>query len=237
MPGKHAYLRLPVSLVGVGAVFYGIKVLMFAEGNMTTALALALNIEFLPALGAMLLSVAPTVILPLALYAMRLAHKYYSGDIEGIVVYTLMYAVTGIALVFSSLLTLSICFGFAVLHLLYLQSVKKKWRRNFSWMRFRFEKAQPVIMALASTSLFTSAGWIPMESVTMQGSQHAVFIIRETGSEIIYLDMPSRQVVRTDAADISDRKFCGNGPAETVASMGVRMAQGPTYDACPKANK
>lgn len=234
MPAKHLRLTVPVSFAGLGAIYYGISMLSLANGNMTTALAVAANIEFLPAIAAMSLRAVPTVALPVVIYVLyRLRH--YRTDGEDLPVIVVLSAVAGLAAIFhSSIVTLAVCVILAVLHLIHLISFKRNWKRKFNRGRFDPELAGILMLSLISTSVIWGPSWVAKETAIIANEQHLVSVIKETDELIYFLDRKTNKVVYAKPSDLRERAFCGTGGFDTVNAIINFMTDGPTYPDCPR---
>lgn len=229
--------KVPVSIAGVGAVFYGISMFSMAGGNMTTALVVASNVDFVPTIAAMLIRVAPYVIFPVIVYIiynLRVAESYHRHDEES---RTLLVIAVGlsllIALYVTSAATLLTCFLVYALHGLHLLSHKKKWRLKFAKVLTPNTLYQ-LLCAVFVASLVITPSWLASETVDIDGNQRVISVIKETDEFLYYLDATSSRVMYAKPTEITKRAFCGSGDTETLASLVDKLAGGQTYPSCPR---
>jgi hypothetical protein len=204
-----------------------------ASGNMTTALVVAGNVEFLPAIAAMLLRVAPAVIFPLVIYALYRLREFHTDDEDGQIVVVLSVLVLLAAVFYSSLLGLGTCMVMFVLHRIHLRSHKKNWKRKANWARFDPELARQVMVSLIITAVAWGPSWLARETATIKEEQHVISVIKETDEFLYYLDRKSNRVVYARPSDISQRALCGTGDYDTVNALIQLITSGPTYPTCP----
>lgn len=234
---KHLRLTVPISFAGIGAIYYGISMLSLANGNMTTALAVAANVDFLPAIAAMSLRAVPAVALPVVIFIFyRLRDiQTEAEDQTVIVVLTLVAWLT--ALFFSSVITVGACLLMLVMHLIYVLSHKKNWKKKFNRGRFDFELAGVMMLSLITTTVIWGPSWLTRETTTIAGKEHLVSVVKETDELIYYLDRKSNRLVYAKPADLTNRAFCGGGDFDTMNSLVNLLMYGPTYPNCPNPSK
>lgn len=227
--------QVPISIAGIGAIFYGISMFALAGGNMTTALAVATNVDFVPTIAAMLMRVTPHVIFPLILYIIyRLRLLDFDRDGEN---GTLLIIAVGlamlIALCLSSMATLLTCALVFLLHGFHVVSHKKNWRLKIRKI-LTANTLQQLLCAVFLGALVLSPSWLPREEATISGRPAVVSVIKETDEYVYYLETVSGKVMYAKPADLAERKFCGSGDKDTVASLIGLLSRGNTYPICPK---
>lgn len=234
MAEKHLPIRVPLSFAGLGAIFYGIKILGMASGNMTTAQVIAVNVDFLPTIAAMLLNIAPALVLPvLAFVLYRLPHQAIDDKDSPVLLF--FVCIAGLAaVIYSSLITLALSIITLLLHGLYILGQKKNWKRSFRWARFRPDLAQQLVVSLSLPAIILSPSWIATETAEVSGKQQVISVVKETGEYLLYLDKTSNRVIYAKPGDLSERAYCGSNDLYTVFSLVQYMASGPTYPRCPK---
>lgn len=233
MPPKHLRLTVPISLTGLGAIFYGISMLAFANGNMTTALAVASNVEFIPTIAAMLIRAAPYLILPLVAYIVYRVRGLETDDENGSLLIIAVGLAITIAVIISSILTLIASFAVLMGHMLYLVSQKMNWKLHFKWAQFKPKIIQQLISSIFIVSVMISPSWLPNESAIIGNQQRVVSVIKQTDEFLYYLDTATNRVMYSKPADVTQRAFCGSGDIETLASLIRKMFMGQTYPNCP----
>jgi hypothetical protein len=236
MTENHLPIKVPLSFAGLGAIFYGIKMFGLANGNMTTAQVIAVNVDFLPTIAAMLINIAPALVLPVLAYVLyRLRHLAIDDGDSQILLFFITIA--GLAAVFySSLVTLALCILTLLLHGLYILSQKKNWKKSFAWARFRPDWALQLVVSLSIPAIIISPSWIAAESAEIGGQQRVISVVKETGEYLFYLDKASNRVIYAKPSDLSKRAFCGSNEVYTVFSLMQYVASGPTYPRCPKVD-
>lgn len=237
MASKHTALRLqvPISIAGVGAIFYGISTFSIAGGNLTTALIVATNVDFVPTIAAMLIRVAPYVIFPLVVYIVSRIHLLEYDRSEEI--RTLFIVAVGLALLIalcvSSIATLITCLLVYLLHGLHVFSHKNNWKLKFA-KTLTPNTFYQLISALFVASLVITPSWLARETAIIDGKPAVISVIKETDELLYYLDAASAKVVYAKPEDLNERAFCGSGDVETLASLIGKMIGGQTYPSCPK---
>lgn len=233
MPTSSLSLSLPISLAGVGAIYYGISMLSLANGNMTTALAVAANIDFLPAIAAMSLTAAPAIILPLTLYGLYRIRKYQTDQVDYHIIVVLSVMASLVALFYSSMIVLFVVILLLVAHLIHLLSHKKSWKRKFERGRFDPELAQILMVSILMTSVIWGPSWLVRETAVIAEKEHLISIVKETDELIYYLDRKTDRVVYARPSDLSERAFCGSSDVTTLNAFINILTDGPTYPGCP----
>ncbi|UKA49264.1 hypothetical protein LFT48_17785 [Arthrobacter sp. FW305-123] len=236
MTGKHLSSTLPLSFAGLGAIYYGIKMFSLADGNMTTALVIARNVDFIPTIAAMLMSFAPAVVLPLAAYVLYRVRHVVIQDGEGQIVVLLLSAALMAAVFYSSLLTLLMCTSVFLMHRIYLRSIKKKWKRNADWLKFRAELAHPLLVGITLPGIVFGPPWLAQESAEIGGASRVVSVVKETDEYLLYLDRDSRKVVYAKPSDLGQRSFCGGTFPANLQAV-TQILNGPIYPACPPSKR
>lgn len=235
MPPKHLRLTVPISFAGLGAIYYGISMLSFAKGNMTTALAVAVNMEFLSALAAMSLRAAPAIFLPVVLYVLyRIRHYQMDEAGDGQIVVILGVLSILVAVLYSSVIVLMVCMLMLVFHLIHLVSHKKNWKRKVEWGWFNPEMARVLVVSIMLTSVIWGPSWLARETVLIAEEHRVISVIKETEDVLYYLDLETNRLVYAKPADLSHRAYCTMGEYDTVASVVQLVMAGSTYPSCPR---
>lgn len=234
MPGKHVSLKVPFSFASLGAIYYGIKMFALANGNVTTAQVIAVNVDFLPTIAAMLLNIAPAVILPVLAYVLYRLRDVVVDEGDHHIGVIFLTIVGLAAVLFSSIITLAFGLMLLVLHLLYRFSLKRNWKRSFKWARYRPDLGQLFFVSLTIPGILTSPSWIASEAAEIGGHQRVISVVKETGEYVLYLDQASDRVIHATPSDLSKREYCGSHDLFTVLSSVKYIVSGATYPPCPK---
>ncbi len=231
-----ARFRVSLSIASIGAVFYGISMFSIARGDLTTALAVASNVEFIPTIAAMLIRIAPFVTLPFVLYLVTEFLTDEDADTEDhstVLLFMASLIAIVIAIAISGIPMLVITAGAFGLNVVHYLGKKNNWRRLRIGKALTLQTYPFFIGSAFFTAIVLGPAWLPSQTAIVQGKPVLISVVKETDEFLYYLDHKTSRIIYAKPGDVTERSFCsstsfsGMEPIASLVQRHVRAGRVP----------
>ncbi|MEV7648016.1 hypothetical protein [Arthrobacter sp. NPDC089319] len=233
MPESKSPLGVPLTVGTVAAVIYGLKILLLASGDVATAVEIAGMVDFIPTVTQIALSVTPTLALPLAVWFAYSVRAQSDLDPRPIHIATTLFLCATV--MYSSGWVLLAALAYLGLHMIYKRGTKRKWRRDVTWMRFRFELAQPILIGILMPALISGQIWLTPQALTHEGRTATVFVVSTTDTETFYISRDDNLLHRVSNASIESLNYCSRGFSFMADPLIFSLSKKADYPDCESA--
>ncbi|WP_324645354.1 hypothetical protein [Pseudarthrobacter sp. LT1] len=227
-------INWPLAIAAAGALYFGLKLLTAAGGDISTALEMANLLEFLPTVAAMVISVSPVVVLPV--FAAFVPYLLRARGEPGTLSFTLHVSVMSFlglaALLFSApimVLVAALIIGTWVAGQL---GSKRGWK-HANKFRMTFDRAEQWSSGVLVIALFFGPSWLAPQAVQVNGQDtKTVFVVSQDEHRLIYLDESSKRLKRVAGTEITAQYYC-SGDRPLGAPIYALFQSGETNPKCP----
>lgn len=230
---KHrARYQLPITIGWIAAIIFGIKVLWFASGDMTTAVEVVRHLDFLPTVTAMAMTLVPVLIVPVVAYfTIRMRESFEGDDDDSRIIKAVWSLLLTLSIVFSGILPAAAAVFWWVAHLIYKLAKKRGWSRKFEILRFELENVQPIVSLFVVVALLSGSPWLAKQEVTIEGEPYLIYLLSEESGVVTFVEEDPRTVVRTQAERIEQRRLCESGFSIFTTPI-LALVGEETYSSC-----